>query len=630
MKILQPALLTLQQGSIVYHKGHQYTITYIMDLESILGREIESGEVTRLPIAELSGKPSGTALAKRPDLNAIPDEDWQVAQQRFEIIQPLVNMPERTRTDVENRSVEFDLHTNTLYGWIKLYEESGTLTSLMPRQRSDLGSTKLPTELEIIIKSVIEEEYLSKQQKSIQKVCDEVRRLCTNAGITPPHCNTVRNRIAKLSEELKLSRRRGRRAAEERFAPIEGNFPNADWPLAVVQIDHTKLDIILVDDVYRQPLDRPWITLAIDVFSRMVYGFYISFDPPGALSTGLCLAQAILSKDKWLAKHGIGTSWPCWGLPKTLHMDNAKEFRGAMLQRACSEYGINIEWRPVARPHFGGHIERLLGTLLREVHTLPGSTFSNPNARGEYDSEGNAALTLAELEKWLATYITEVYHQRTHTGIGMPPIRKYEEGIFGTKSRPGIGMPAKILDEDRLRQDFMPFEERTVQDYGVVIDEIHYYHDVLRRWISATIPGKAKLKRKFIFKRDPRDISTIWFFDPELNIYFPIPYRDTSHPPISIWELRKIRKQLELEGKQDINERLIFDAYERMREIELGAKAATKQVRKAVQRRPNGQTDLSPKNSLLHSSQIQTSTNESKDASQRREPIAPFDEMEEY
>lgn len=628
MKILQPALLTLQQGSTVYHKGRHYTLTYIVDLESILGRDIESGEVIRLPIAELTGKPSGEALVKRPDLNSIPDEDWQLAQQRFEIIQPLVNMPERTRRGVEERAKKFDLHTNTLYAWIKQYEDTGTLTSLMPRQRSDSGSTKLQTEVEVIIRSVIEEEYLSKQQKSVQKVCEEVRRLCVNSGITPPHCNTVRNRIGKLSDELKLSRRRGRRAAEERFEPNEGSFPNADWPLALVQMDHTKLDIILVDDVYRQPLDRPWITLAIDVFSRMVYGFYISFDPPGALSTGLCLAHAILSKDKWLIKQGVTTSWPCWGLPKTLHMDNAKEFRGAMLQRACDEYGINIEWRPVARPHFGGHIERYLGTLLKEIHTLPGSTFSNPSAKGEYDSEGQAALTLSELEKWLATYITEVYHQRIHTGIGMPPIKKYEEGIFGTKNRPGTGMPAKILDEERLRLDFMPFDERTIQDYGVVIDEVHYYHDVLRPWISATLPGKAKLKRKFIFKRDPRDISTIWFFDPELNTYYPIPYRDTSHPAISIWELRKLRKQLEAEGRQDINERLIFDAYERMREIERGAKAATKQVRKAAQRRPNEKVEVKPQ--IRPASIAQSEETSLPPVTQQPTSITPFDEMEDF
>ena len=35
----------------------------------------------------------------------------------------------------------------------------------------------------------------------------------------------------------------------------------------------------------------------------------------------------------------------------------------------------------------GGHIERLVGTLMRALHELPGATFSNPKQRGNYDSE---------------------------------------------------------------------------------------------------------------------------------------------------------------------------------------------------------------------------------------------------
>ena len=88
--------------------------------------------------------------------------------------------------------------------------------------------------------------------------------------------------------------------------------------------------------------------------------------------------------------------------------------------------------------------------------------------------------------------------------IGMPPLAKYREGVFGTAQRPGVGLPARITDEQRLRLDFTPYVERTIQDYGVVIDEIHYYHDVLRRWIGAK-DGSSKRKRKFLFRRDPRD-----------------------------------------------------------------------------------------------------------------------------
>jgi putative transposase len=317
----------------------------------------------------------------------------------------------------------------------------------------------------------------------------------------------------------------------------------------------------------------------------MVAGSYVSLDPPGSLSTGLCIAHAILPKEQWITRHEITTEWPVWGLMKTIHSDNAKEFRGNMLKRACEQYGINLEWRPVATPNYGGHIERLMGTFATEIHKLPGTTFSNTSERGEYESEKQSAMTLREFENWLATFITGVYHQRVHKGIGTSPIKKYEQGIFGTPEQPGTGLPARITDEDRLRLDFMPYLERTIQQYGVVIDEIHYYSDVLRRWINAPDPENTQLKRKFIFKRDPRDISQLYFYDPEVQQYSFIPYRDTSRPAISIWELREARKRLEEEGRSEINEDLIFESYARMRAKEEQAVRETKRVRRARVRR---------------------------------------------
>jgi len=177
-----------------------------------------------------------------------------------------------------------------------------------------------------------------------------------------------------------------------------------------VQIDHTPVDLVLVDDVHRRPVGRPWITLAIDVYSRMVAGFYVSFDPPGAMSVGLCLAHAILPKETWLTKHDVTTSWPVWGVMNAVHADNGKEFHSRMLKTACENYDIDLQWRPVARPHYGGHIERLLGTFSQDIHALPGTTFSHPTARGTYDSDKTSALTLSEFERWLAIYIVEVYH----------------------------------------------------------------------------------------------------------------------------------------------------------------------------------------------------------------------------
>jgi putative transposase len=54
--------------------------------------------------------------------------------------------------------------------------------------------------------------------------------------------------------------------------------------LEVVQIDHTPIDVLVVDEWERQPLGRPWLTLAIDVASRFVTGFQVSLDRPSSLA----------------------------------------------------------------------------------------------------------------------------------------------------------------------------------------------------------------------------------------------------------------------------------------------------------------------------------------------------------
>ncbi|EPL8914395.1 Mu transposase C-terminal domain-containing protein [Citrobacter freundii] len=576
-------LLDLRPGKAVAFKDHPYRIVEVLSLTEVQLVDETTRETLTAPVSELA-VPEKTGQI-RPDISTVDEGSWALARSRLAILKPLLNRPARTRAEVAVVAAEHSLHVNTLYVWLRAYEGSGLLSSLLPKGRCDKGQGRINEAVEELIREAIAAVYLTRQRKSQRKVCEEVRRRCLEAGEPPPHDNTVRNRIRALSGELVAARRLGRKTADLDFRPHEGQFPGADWPLSVVQIDHTKIDIILVDDHYRRPVGRPWITLAFDVFSRVVTGFYVSFDPPGAMSVGLCLVHAFLSKERWLSGHDVRSGWPVWGLPAKIHADNAKEFRGEMLQRACEEYDIDLEWRPVKRPQFGAHIERALGTFSKEIHELPGTTFSNTRERGDYDSEGKASLTLSEFETWLATYIVDVYHQKIHSSLGASPMAVYQKGIFGDDDNPGCGLPAKVADEDRLRLDLMPFELRTVQDYGVVIDEIHYYHDVLRRWINAPDPAESRRKRKFMFRRDPRDISVIWFYDPELQSYYSIPYRDTSHPAISIWELREARKSAQAQGGGEINERAIFDAYERMREIEQKAVEKTKSARRAAQRR---------------------------------------------
>jgi putative transposase len=184
-------------------------------------------------------------------------------------------------------------------------------------------------------------------------------------------------------------------------------------------------------------------------------------------------------------------------------------------------------------------------------------------------------------------------------------------------------LPERLLNETELRLTFMPYAERTVQPHGLVIDEIQYYDDVLKPWIHSrdSRETSGKRKQKFIVRRDPRDISRIYFYDPDLKQYFEIPYRHTAHPPISVWELREVRRKLKEEGHKSINEDVIFDAYNRLRALEAEAVRETKKARRAAQRRRDHVQAQRP--------QAESLTSLSEPRLARAEEIQPFVESEE-
>lgn len=618
--------LSLEYGATVFYRGRPHVIKQeTQDFTTVVLADADSGELVQAPIKDLASGPE-TPPEPVNDLQTIPEEDWKDATSIFEIIKPLLDLSDRKKADVIRRAAECDVHYASIYRWIRQYEAVGRVSTFLRQRRRDTGKTLLPESVEKIIKDTIETSFLNKQRRSVAKIWQEIEKLCKRAKLTPPHINTVRLRVNRLDPYRTTKARDGAKAAEAQKLLLRGKFPGADVPLSVVQVDHTPVDAILVDDIYRLPIGRPWLTLLIDVCTRMILGFYISFDPPGNLSLGLALAHAILPKENGLIKLDVDGKWPCWGLPRTIHADNAKEFRGEMLRKACQEYGVNLEWRPVAKPRYGAHIERLLGTLNEEIHSLAGTTFSNPEQRGEYDSDAESTMSLGEFERWFTHLCVDVYHQRRHSALGMPPIAKWQEGILGTKKKPGIGIPERITDEQKLKLDLMPFEKRTVQHYGIVWDHIEYQHDVLRRWVNEPDPDTPKHKRKFLCRRDPRDISVIWFFDPEVRQYYAIPYRNTSHPAISIWELRAAEKRA-LEDRPDapVDEERVFAAYDRMRSIEENAKKLTKKARRDAERKRIGVTKAKE-----HVSRKPTEPIETQEAiPQPRRNLKPFDDVDD-
>ena len=226
---------------------------------------------------------------------------------------------------------------------------------------------------------------------------------------------------------------------------------------------------------------------------------------------------------------------------------------------------------PSAQPHFGGHIERLIGTTMGAVHMLPGSTFSNPADRGDYRSASAARMTLRELERWIAWEIAGNYHQRVHSALNRPPIAVWREH----EDKLNLRLP---VDRLQFWVSFLPEDERNLRRDGIHFCNIRYWSDAL-----AADVGQSR--EKLLIKYDPRDLSRIFVRRPS-GSFVEARYRDLSWPAITLAEQRAVMRLLRAQGRQEVDEALLFKTALRQREIVDAARRQTVATRRSRERRP--------------------------------------------
>ena len=512
--------------------------------------------------------------------NFTADKNWKEAERRAKVLAALPEQLEQS--DVDLATVELGISRATLFRWMKQFREDGRTSALLPVPRGPKrGMQQLDPDVEVIVSRLFEGLYATRRKPTRTRFWHEVAADCRTKGLAPPSIRRLGRWLEQKDQAKLMAKREGNDKAERRYLATPGTLI-AEHPLEIVQIDHTKADVTVVDPVTRRPLGRPTLTLAIDVNTRMVLGFHLSLEPPSLLAVALCLTHAVMDKSFWLAARGIGTDWPARGIPKAIYVDNGAEFHARAFERACSDYQIELSHRPPGTPRYGGHIERLIGTMMGAIHLLPGSHFSNIFERGDLDAEAEAVMTLHELEIWLALEITGSYHARVHSVLDTTPLAVWTEGTGQVSSR----MPA---DLQQFLVDFLPSEQRVLQRDGLHLFHIRYWSDELR-WLM----GEGS--RKFTLKYDPRDLSRIFVLTEE-GIIEARP-ADLTRPAIALWEHKAARRALREAGRRAVDEELIFSTILTQRELVDGAERQTKATRRSQARRahlaPGLMIDITP------------------------------------
>ncbi len=496
---------------------------------------------------------------------------WQKAVVREAVIRPLAFEKKLSAAERFAACRELGLKATRFYQLLGQFRRKPVTSSLLDETPGPKkGRRLLLSEQEDAVGCAIQEIYCRRERPTITAVHDHVRFICRQRNISAPSWKAVKVRIDRSDQRKLAKAREGASVARQQYVPVVDEY-SVVHALEVVQIDHTLVDLFVVDAVNRQPLQRPWLTLAIDVASRMVVGFYLSLEHPSSTSVALAIRHMVLPKASWLVEQNVVGDWPVYGLPTAIHLDNAREFRGKALAWGTAEHGIKLIHRPVARPHYGGHIERLIGTMMGAVHFLPGSTSSDISARGDYDPQKHAVMTFDELERWLTLEIVGRYHADVHRALKIPPRLAWEDAVLSR------GGPLRLpYDEHRFVLDFLPFEERVIRRDGLHLFGLKYWDDVLSPWTGA--PDKMRVRY------DPRDISCV-FVDGPNGENWPVRFADLSRPRITLGEHRQAVAALRARGFQSVDEHLIFETIEAQRQLVEGASRQTRSIRRGAERR---------------------------------------------
>lgn len=436
-----------------------------------------------------------------------------------------------------------------------------------------IGSSRVTPEVSAVIEEAYDEAYHG-VNASVPAVLRAAQTIARSKGMRRPSKHYVSRHIKGKGIKELCRRKHGKKRASEKYDPKPG-FKKHVMPLEVVQMDHTQVDILLVDRITRRPLsDRPWVTMIICAMTRVILGFYLSIRSPNLESVASCIATACLNKSQYLLSIGLSPdAYPFHGVMGMIYTDNAKEFCSSTLMLKCKQFGIEWDHRPIGKPHYGGIIERVIGTFMTTgVSFLPGATGANTVERKLLSSEKTASMDFEQFCSWFLNQVI-LYHGIVHSALKCTPRQCWEQYIAKNPSWYESRRMLTSEDEMVFKMTFLPSKAAVkVRAGGIEFSSRMYYAPALDRHIG----GSVEVKYESI------DLSRIWVFLD--GAYHKIPcYRNdddrSDSKEVYDQEVRAARAKVGAPGNGMIDDDHAFEAKKRNADIVAESKKMTKGAR---------------------------------------------------
>lgn len=241
---------------------------------------------------------------------------------------------------------------------------------------------------------------------------------------------TYGNRVADRPEEEMMIARLGRAEARRHFKMAKGHL-SAEHPLDVVEIDHTPMNLYVIDDHALLPLGRPWLTAIKDRYSGVLLGFYVSFQKTGLSSIFGAVKHSLsshhLAYELW---PDIENPWPAFGRAVYYASDRGPDFVCQRYRNAIKALGSFWEYCERRTPWLKGSIERFFLTLEQTFfEAMPGRTYASLAKRRDYDSVNQAVIRFSTLVYLLHKWAADFHNIQTNVRNQAAPLELWQSGI---------------------------------------------------------------------------------------------------------------------------------------------------------------------------------------------------------
>lgn len=407
----------------------------------------------------------------------------------------------------------------TVMKWLKKFEYHGAdMLCLVSGNAVRQSPTRLDDGCTDLIRRFLRKHYFIRNGESLRRVYRRILVEDMNSGA--PRRNISESTVRRIAGETSPYHR-----DRTRYGPA---FAAAKWrhstggiyatrPMQRIEMDHTTLDLYVLDDKRGIPIGRPTLTMLIDSYSFYILSIYISFEGGTTARMANAIKFALQPKSHLTESLGLDQQWLSPGLWETLVIDNALEFHSHHARSMSMELSFDLEYCPVRKPWFKAYVERAMLELVN-ILPIPGRPEKAHGIKDIVDPKIKACVTFSDLCRAAAKWATDVHSIRISDRTISRPIDLMLEGL--------ATMPPPVYVDDLRSLDVIGGISKSarVNHSGIELLYLTYRSRELAAMAKEIAPAFSAN-----IKINPDDLGSIWVQHPADKTWINVPATNSSY-----------------------------------------------------------------------------------------------------